>query len=306
MLSTTLTGRCLPVFAALMAMTLIACGREAPEDTAADAEAGRVNVEAMAGQNAEESTEPGGSATIDPERRVVSEQLPYADVEDELVYGHFAFPEDMLEPLPGIIVIHDWWGLNDNVRAMADRLAGEGYIVLAVDLFGGKTADNVQEARLLMLSVDKDAEAARSNIGQAFEFLDMTAGAPRVGSLGWGFGGGWSLDAAMLLPRDLAAAAVYYGDDTDDMEKLDPVEAPILGLFGEADRGVPVDSVRRFEAALQRLEKDHEIHIYPGAGHAFANPTGRNYDPDLAEDAWRRTRDFLSQKLSDGSSDAEP
>ncbi len=152
-----------------------------------------------------------------------------------------------------------------------------------------------------MLGVVNDAPAARSNIRQAFEFLETTAGAPQLGSLGWGFGGGWSLSAAMLLPEDLAAVVIYYGEVTEDIEKLDPIEAPILGLFGEADRGVPVQSVQRFEAALERLGKDHEIHIYPAAGHAFANPTGRHYNPEFAEDAWQRTLEFLGQKLSNGS-----
>ena len=303
MLNSNLSGRGLPLLAALLALALSACERETGEDTP-DTEAGRAHVEAMAEQHAEDTTEPSEAALVAPERRVVSEQLAYADVEDELVYGHFVFPEDMLEPLPGIIMIHEWWGLNDNIRAMADRLAGEGYIVLAIDLFGGQTADNVQDARKLMLGVVNDARSARSNIRQAYDFLTLTAGAPEVGSLGWCFGGGWSLNAAMLLGEDLDAAVIYYGDVTDEMEKLGSIEAPILGLFGEADRGIPAGSVRSFEATLERLGKDHEIHIYPGARHAFANPTGRNYNPEFAEDAWQRTLEFLGQELSGESSDA--
>ena len=303
MLSNTPPGRGLPLLAALLAIALSACEREATEDTS-DVEAGRAHVEAMAEQHAEDTTEPSEAALVEPERKVVSEQLPYAEVEDELVYGHFVFPEDMLEPLPGIIMIHEWWGLNDNIRAMADRLAGEGYIVLAIDLFGGETAESVPDARKLMLGVVNDKRSARSNIRQAFDFLNLTAGAPEVGSLGWCFGGGWSLNAAMLLGDDLAATVIYYGEVTDDMERLGSIEAPILGLFGEADRGVPADSVRSFEATLERLGKDHEIHIYPGAGHAFANPTGRNYNPEFADDAWQRTLEFLGQKLSDKPSDA--
>ena len=303
MLSNIPSGRGLPLLVTLLALTLIACDRESTEDSS-EVDAGGAQVEAMAEQHADDTTEPSEAARAAPERKVVSEQLAYAEVEDELVYGHFVFPEDMLEPLPGIIMIHEWWGLNEDLRAMADRLAGEGYIVLAVDLFGGETASDVQEARGLMLGVVNDQQSARSNIRQAFDFLNMVAGAPQVGSLGWGYGGGWSLNAAMLLPDDLAAAVIYYGEVTDDMEKLGTIEAPVLGHFGEADRGVPAGSVRDFEATLLRLGKEHEIHIYPGAGHAFANPTGRNYNPELAEDAWRRTLEFLGQKLSGNSGDA--
>ena len=227
--------------------------------------------------------------------------MPYAEVGDQNVYGYFAAPSNVLEPLPAIIVIHEWWGLNDNVRAMADRIAGEGYMVLAVDLYNGKTASSPGEARVMMLEVVEDPEQARENIRGAYEFL-VTAGAPRVGSLGWCFGGGWSLNTAQLFPDDLDASVIYYGQVTDDEDKLRPINAPILGLFGAEDTGIPVASVEAFRAALQRLRKEHEIHIYPGAGHAFANPTGRNYNADAATDAWNKTVEFLDRHLSgDGS-----
>ena len=204
----------------------------------------------------------------------------------------------MIEPLPAIIMIHEWWGLNDNIRAMADRLAGEGYIVLAVDLYGGKTAEFPPDARELMLEVVEDPDSATDNLRQAYQFVTTAAGAPRVASLGWCFGGGWSLNAAMMFPDDLDAAVIYYGQVTADEDKLRPINAPILGLFGDEDSGISVESVRGFEAALQRLRKVHDIQIYRGAGHAFANPTGRNYDAKVAEDAWQRTLEFLGQNLS--------
>lgn len=285
------------LFALCMALALAACGRGEPESATAQRDAALANVDAMAQQHAEDTTEPSEAALIEPARPVVSERLPYAEVDDQLVYGHFAFPEDMVDPLPGLIVIHEWWGLNDNVRAMADRLAGEGYIVLAVDLFEGKTAGTPGEAEILMRKVAEDPEPARQNIRSAYEFLRTTGGAPAVGSLGWCFGGGWSLNAAMLLSDQLDAAVIYYGHVTDDPERLQAVQAPILGLFGEADEGIPVDLVRRFEGALDSLGKDNSIYIYPGAGHAFANPTGVSYDHDAAEDAWQKSLEFLAQHL---------
>ena len=293
-------GPLVAAFVAALLLALSGCDRGA-QQSASEEEAGRANVEAMSREHKDETPGPSPAALIAPRRDVVSDRLPYAEVDDALVYGHFVFPADMVEPLPAIIVIHEWWGLNDNVRAMADRLAGEGYIVLAVDLFGGKTAKTPEEARQLMLSVVENPESAKENLRLAYKFVKETAKAPRVASLGWCFGGGWSLNAAMLFPDDLSAAVIYYGQVTDDESKLLPVDVPILGLFGGEDRAINVDSVRKFEAALEKLGKTYEIKIYPEAHHAFANPTGQSYDAKAAEDAWRRTLDFLTQYLGDGS-----
>ena len=293
-----LTRRFLVTICAVLAMGLAACDSGAPEPDPAEVEAGRANVDAMSEEHANDTTDPSPATEVAPARPVISERLPYAEVDDELVSGHFVFPADMVDPLPAVIVIHEWWGLNDNVRAMADRLAGEGYIVLAVDLFGGSVATTGEQARQQMHRVVENPEAANENMRQAYQFVSMTAGAPRIGSLGWCFGGGWSLNAAMLFPEELDAAVIYYGQVTDDVDKLLPVSSPILGLFGAEDKGIPVDSVRRFEAALQRLRKNHEIHIYPGADHAVANPTGNAYNAQAADDAWQKTLDFLNLHLS--------
>lgn len=237
-----------------------------------------------------------------PEIPVVAERLPYADVDDELVYGHFVFPADMVEPLPAVILVHESWGLVDHIRARANRLAGEGYIVLAIDLFGGLTTTDPEEARRQMLSVVENAESARENIRQAYAFVSETAGAPRVGAVGWDFGGGWSLNTAILFPDDLDAAVIVYGQVTADAEALRPVGAPILGLFAGRDRGVSVESVRQFEAALAGLDKNFDIHIYPDAGHGFANPAAAAFDRETAEDAWQRMLGFLELHLAIGDS----
>ena len=283
------------IFLALVScfiMALAGCGSDSD-----DKQAGRDNAEAMSREHAGDTTEPSPAALAKPSQSVEAQRFAYAEVNDEVVYGYFVAPTNMIEPLPAIIMIHEWWGLNDNIRAMADRLAGEGYIVLAVDLYGGKTAEFPQDAQKLMLGVVEDPDSAYDNIRQAYQFVTTAAGAPRVASLGWCFGGGWSLNTAMLFPDELDAAVIYYGQVTADEDKLRPINAPILGLFGAKDRGISVESVQEFEAALQRLRKVHEIQIYPQAGHAFANPTGRNYNEGTADDAWRRTLDFLSQNL---------
>ena len=284
-------------------LTIVACillgvAGCSSDDADSDKQAARDNADAMSQEHASDTSEPSPATTVEPSQPVESERFAYAEVNEEVVYGYFVAPSNMIEPLPAIIMIHEWWGLNDNVRAMADRLAGEGYIVLAVDLYGGETAEFPQDARELMLKVVEDPDSASDNLRQAYQFVTTAAGAPRVASLGWCFGGAWSLNTAMLFPDELDAAVIYYGQVTADEDKLRPVNVPILGLFGAADRGISVESVNEFEAALQRLRKVHDIQIYPGAGHAFANPTGRNYDADVAQDAWQRTLEFLGQNLT--------
>jgi len=291
------------VLVTCLALLVAACESGKSGDSEVDKQAGRDNPDAMSREHASDTTEPSGAARLAPRRPIISERLPYADLDNELVYGHFAFPADMVEPLPAIIIIHEWWGLNDNVRAMADRLAGEGYIVLAVDLYGGEVAESPAGARQMMLSVVENPDQASENIRKAYDFVNTAAGAPKVGSLGWCFGGGWSLNTAMLFPDELDAAVIYYGQVTDDEDKLRAINVPILGLFGADDTGISVESVQQFEAALERLRKNHDIQIYPGAGHAFANPTGRNYNAEVAEDAWRRTLEFFGHNLGSGSAD---
>jgi len=276
----------------VLAISLGACGPSDGGSSDKNKGGGRANVDANDGSN------PRGAAGTSTTRDVVSENMPYAELGDELVYGYFVAPADMFEPLPAVIMIHEWWGLNDNIRVMADRLAAEGFIVLAVDLYGGKVAKNSAEARQLMLSVVEDMESANDNIRRAFDFVSATAGAPRVGSIGWRFGGTWSLNAAMLFPDELDATVIYYAQVTDDEDKLRPIESPILGLFAAKDISMKVKSVDAFGAALERLRKDYEIHIYPGVSQTFADPTSDKYDEATAADAWRRTLEFLDRYLT--------
>ena len=190
--------------AALVALLLVACDAD---QAATDAAAGRANVDAMSREHANDTTTPSPAAEVAPARPVISQMMAYTEHGDELIHGYFSAPADMFEPLPAVIMIHEWWGLNDNIRAMADRLAGEGYIVFAVDMFGGKTASTPGEARVLMLQVVEDPEPAKANIRAAFEFVSSIAGAPRVGSLGWCFGGGWSLNMAPAARSSAASTA---------------------------------------------------------------------------------------------------
>jgi len=284
-------------FVALM-WTLGGCESDQAESAAAAKEAGRENVAAMAREHSDDTAQPSPATQAAPARPVVSQTMAYTEYKNDLIHGYFSAPADMFEPLPAVIMIHEWWGLNDNIRAMADRLAGEGYIVFAVDLYQGQTANTPGEAQALMRQVVEDPEGARENIRAAFNFVSKTAGAPRIASLGWCFGGGWSLVTAELFPEDLDAAVIYYGQVTANEDLLRPINAPVLGLFGAEDTGIKVASVHAFRDALKNLGKNFNIHIYPGVGHAFANPSGRNYDATTAEDAWQRTLAFLDLHLA--------
>lgn len=245
------------------------------------------------------------TATVQPEeiapqqdgRAVDSESLAYAEVDDQLVYGHFAFPSDMLEPVPAVVIVHDWWGLNEHVRTEANRIAAAGYIVLAVDLYGGEVVDTPESARAKMIAVVENPDRVENNLRQALEFVNI-AGAPQVATLGWGLGGGWALDAARLFPGRVDAAIVYYGQVSDDEDRLADIDSPVLGFFGERDRGIKIESVRRFESAMRRLRKDVTLRVYEDTGHGFVDPARSNYRAGIAAETWQQTMDFLAATLS--------
>lgn len=208
--------------------------------------------------------------------------------------GQLVTPAGAPGDLPGLIVVHEWWGLNGNVVDQARRLADLGYAALAVDLYGGETAETPDRAMTLVRAVD-DA-AATDNLRQAYAFL-AARGAPRIGSVGWCFGGGQALNAALALPAELDAAVVYYGQPVTDVARLSTLDLPVLGLFGADDTSFPPELLAEFEAALGEAGVAHEIVVYPGADHAFANPSGEKYQPQAAEDAWAKTSSFLAEHL---------
>jgi carboxymethylenebutenolidase len=254
------------------------------------------NGNSSTGDSATSGTEPGSGGEAF-QHAVITDTLAYGEVNEQNVKGYFAFPEEKMGASPAIILIHEWWGLNDDMRLLANQFAAEGFIVLAVDLFGGNTATGPGEARKLMLDVFEHPEFAEENLQKARDWVLEVAGASQVAVVGYGFGGGWSLNAAIALPDQFDAAVIYYGLVTDNEEVLENIELPVLGFFGGADNTIPVESVRTFDAALENLGKDHEINIYPSAKGGFANPNGRNYYQNLAEISWQRTMEFLDLNL---------
>lgn len=235
----------------------------------------------------------------EPARPVDAEEVTYAQIGGKAIRGYYAKPKGAQGKLPGVIVIQEWWGLNDNIRAMTRRLAGEGYQALAVDLYGGAVATTPDEAMKLMNASLQNTAAGEENIRRAAAFLE-SKGAGKLGVIGWCFGGGWSLATAMLMPDKIDATVMYYGRIETDPKKLATIKSPILGIFGAEDSSIPVANVRQFEEALKKLGKPAEIKIYEGAGHAFANSSGGNYRPEAAKDAWQRTTAFFAKNLKGG------
>lgn len=243
--------------------------------------------ESMAVEHAGETPEATGAVKG---TQVSGSDVVYASSGDREVQGYLARPEGTSKG--AVIVIHEWWGLNDNIRNMTEQIAALGYTALAVDLYGGEVASDHEKARGLMEHAMSQPGPVKSNLQEAREFL-VSNGAEKVAVLGWCFGGHWALQSALMMGDALDAVVIYYGRLITDQETLEAVDAPILGIFGEEDGGIPVESVKAFEASLDALGKDADIHIYEGADHAFANPSGERYDEEAAEDAWDKTRAFL-------------
>lgn len=277
-------------FAALIALTVTAPA-PAEASPAEDFEA------RMAAEHAHDSPAASPAATTPPAAEVSEETVAYATVNGKPVHGFLARPKGKATGAPGVIVIHEWWGLNDNIRSMARRLAGEGYAALAVDLYDGKTAANPEEARALVQAALADTAPREEGLKQAYAYLEDRLKAPKVGTIGWCFGGGWSLATARLLPDKIDATVIYYGRLETDPEKLRALGMPVLGIFGSLDKSIPVETVRAFESALKGLGKPVEVHVYEGADHAFANPSGGHYKEDAAEDAWAKTVAFFARHL---------
>jgi carboxymethylenebutenolidase len=201
------------------------------------------------------------------------------------------------QKLPAVVMIHEWWGLNDNIKDMANELASEGYVVLAADLFNGEVATDPSRARELFSSVRDNPEQAITNLQSAVQYLASlpNVNSSRIASLGWCFGGGQSLQLALNSEQNpLAATVIYYGNLVNDTNEISKIKWPVLGIFGDQDQSIPVESVNAFEQALNETGVANEIYIYPGVGHAFANPSD-NYAPKEAADAWKKTLAFLDK-----------
>ena len=201
---------------------------------------------------------------------------------------------------PAVIMIHENKGLNDNIKNMANLLAKEGYVVLAVDLFNGEVTTNQTRASELSQSVRDNPDVAISNLKGAVKYLTSlpNVNSDKIASLGWCFGGQQSLQLALNSEdHPLSATVIYYGRLVTEPETLSKIKWPVLGIFGDKDESIPVATVEQFEDALTKNGITNEIYIFKGVGHAFANPSGDNYAPNETKNAWQKTLTFLNKYL---------
>lgn len=215
---------------------------------------------------------------------------------NDTVSGYLAMPEGGGKH-PAILVIHEWWGLNDWVKDQGQKFAAEGYVALAVDLYRGKSASTPDEAHVLMRGLADDQ--GLRDLEAAYMYLATRADvdASKIGSIGWCMGGGWSIKLAVDQPR-LAACVVNYGPLPTDPANIAKIKAPVLGNFGADDQGIPPEKVHAFETAMKADSKTVDIKIYTGAGHAFENPNNKDgYRPEATADASQRATAFFLKYL---------
>ncbi len=204
------------------------------------------------------------------------------------------------EKLPAVVLIHENKGLNEFIKESASLLARNGYVVLAADLFNGEVTTDQDRSRQLTTAIRENPDLAINNLKAAVAYLQTldNVDPSKIASLGWCFGGQQSLQLALnSKDNPLAATVIYYGRLSNDTQVLSNISWPILGIFGDQDQSISIDSVNQFQKALNETGITNEIYIYPNVGHAFANPSNDNYAPNETADAWKRTLSFLDKYL---------
>jgi carboxymethylenebutenolidase len=199
-------------------------------------------------------------------------------------------------PFPAVIVVHEWWGLNGQIRHVARRLAQEGYVAVVPDLYHGKVAADPEQAHVLARGVEP--EQAIGELEAAADWLraEPRVGKSRIGVIGFCMGGGYALHFA-LSSTEPAAVVMFYGNPLTEDGRLSALRAPLQAHFGRIDEGIPTARVEAFRLALRKAGKSAEIHLYPGAGHAFMNDDRPSYHAGAARQAWARTLAFFQKRL---------
>jgi carboxymethylenebutenolidase len=213
--------------------------------------------------------------------------------------GYLAVP-DGDGPFPALILIHEWNGLADRVRQVADALADEGYVAMAADLYRGRTGTTRDENMELVQETRGDMDAVIANLDAAQQFLkDRADVTGKVGVMGWCFGGGIALSYA-LGGEHHDATAIFYGSLVEDPAELARLDHPVYGTFAEMDQGIPPDQVERFAAVLDSIGIENDIHVYDAVNHGFwlRVDGDRELREEPARDAWSRLKRFLSNALN--------
>ncbi len=214
----------------------------------------------------------------------------------ETVSGYLAVP-DGAGRKPALVVIHEWWGLNDWVKAKADGFAKQGYVALAVDLYRGKVATDADMAHQLMRGLPDDRALRDMKAAAAYLRSRPDVEVAKLASIGWCMGGGLSLDLAVAEPT-LSGAVIYYGHLMTEPATIAALKVPLVGNFGGQDQGIPPASVREFEDLAKKDGKSVDFKIYPDAGHGFASSRDpKVYRPQDAKDADARADAFLAKVL---------
>jgi carboxymethylenebutenolidase len=214
----------------------------------------------------------------------------------EKASGYLAAPESPGRK-PAVVVIQEWWGLNDFVKAKTDAFAKKGYVALAVDLYRGKVATDADAAHQLMRGLPEDRAIRDLKAAVAYLRSRPDVDGSRIASIGWCMGGGYSLGLALAEPS-LAGAVIYYGRLVTDDSTIASLKVPLLGNFGGVDQGIPAESVREFERKAKAAGKAVDFKIYPEAGHGFASSKDpKVFRPGDAKDADARAEAFLVKVL---------
>lgn len=195
---------------------------------------------------------------------------------------------------PGLLVLQEWWGMNDHIKDITKRLANEGFTALAVDMYDGKVTKDPEEAKGFMMAMDK--AAALEKLYGAVRFLKNDQNVSSVGVIGFCMGGFWSLSLA-CSNRDVKAAVPFYGSIPPDA-LLNQLRSPILYFYGEKDHHIAASEIDRLETFMKNAGKPAEVVRYPDSDHAFFNDTRKEvYNSKDAKDAWSRALTFLRKNL---------
>jgi carboxymethylenebutenolidase len=269
--------------AALALVVVTGCARK---DSATD------NRQPATGDSAANPETSGAPDTLAP--AVPSGTMTSVRTERGDIQAYLARPEGT-GPFPGVLLIHEWWGLNEQIKTTADRVARMGYVVIVPDLYHGQVASDAEKAHELHRGLTDESALVDLRAALAhMKSMEAVGGSP-VGAMGFCMGGHLALVTALSEP--IQATVVFYGPPVTDRAQLDKLSGPLLGLFGAEDDGIPAETVKTFEENLKAAGKNVEIKIYDGAGHAFMNNERPSYRPEQASDAWSRVEAFFASHL---------